>query len=83
MADGRNQITGVIGWLRHHGIVAHAVVAPSGGDDAKRLGSLADDDGADLMVAGAYGHSRIREWAMGGVTRDLLLHGTRCAMLAH
>jgi nucleotide-binding universal stress UspA family protein len=28
--------------------------------------------GADLVVSGAYGHSRIREWALGGVTRSLL-----------
>jgi nucleotide-binding universal stress UspA family protein len=28
--------------------------------------------GADLMVAGAYGHSRLGEWVFGGVTRDLL-----------
>lgn len=27
---------------------------------------------ADLIVAGAYGHSRIREWALGGVTASLL-----------
>ncbi len=28
--------------------------------------------GADLIVLGAYGHSRMREWALGGVTRDVL-----------
>ncbi|RZM09135.1 MAG: universal stress protein, partial [Sphingomonas sp.] len=38
---------------------------------------------ADLVVAGAYGHSRIREWAFGGVTRDLLLRDRRCTLLSH
>jgi len=28
--------------------------------------------GADLIVSGGYGHSRLREWAFGGVTRRLL-----------
>ena len=27
---------------------------------------------ADLVVAGGYGHSRMREWLFGGMTRDLL-----------
>ena len=83
MASGRNQVAGVVRWLGWHGIAAHEVVAPSDGDDTALLGSLADDDGADLVVAGAYGHSRVQEWALGGVTRDLLLHGKRCALLSH
>lgn len=28
--------------------------------------------GAELLVAGGYGHSRLREWVLGGVTRELL-----------
>jgi nucleotide-binding universal stress UspA family protein len=28
--------------------------------------------GADLIVMGGYGHSRLREWILGGVTRDLV-----------
>lgn len=83
MASGRTQVSGVTGWLKQHGIVAHALVAPSNGTDAVLLEQLAEDDGADLIVAGAYGHSRVREWALGGVTRDLLLHGRRCALLSH
>ena len=29
---------------------------------------------ADLLVMGAYGHSRVREWIFGSVTRDFLAH---------
>ena len=47
------------------------------------LTSIAAEQGADLLVAGAYGHTRIREWAFGGVTRDLLLHGPHCTLLSH
>ncbi len=33
---------------------------------------LAADSGAQLLVAGGYGHSRLREWALGGTTLELL-----------
>ena len=33
----------------------------------------ARQSGADLVVAGGYGQSRVREWLLGGVTRELLL----------
>jgi len=36
----------------------------------------ADEIGADLIVAGGYGHSRFREWAFGGATRSLLQAGS-------
>jgi nucleotide-binding universal stress UspA family protein len=38
---------------------------------------------ADLIVAGAFGHSRLLEWAFGGVTRDLLLRSDRCVLSSH
>lgn len=38
---------------------------------------------ADLIVAGAYGHSRLREWAFGGVTRDLLHRSPVCCLMSH
>ncbi|MGB3146718.1 MAG: universal stress protein, partial [Paracoccaceae bacterium] len=34
----------------------------------------ASDVGADMLVIGAYGHSRLRESILGGATRDLLAH---------
>ena len=39
--------------------------------------------GADLIVTGGYGHSRMREWIFGGVTRDLLARMPVCCLLAH
>ena len=44
---------------------------------------LAQDEGASVIVAGAYGHTRFAEWVFGGVTRDLLKLGKRCALLSH
>jgi len=39
--------------------------------------------GAGLIVAGGYGHGRIREWVLGGVTRDLINDSSICLCLAH
>jgi len=47
------------------------------------LYDVAREHGADVIVAGAYEHSRLREWALGGVTRDLLMRTERCTLLAH
>jgi nucleotide-binding universal stress UspA family protein len=38
---------------------------------------------ADLIVLGGYGHSRFREWALGGVTDDLLTSATIPLLMAH
>ena len=38
---------------------------------ATQLDTHAWKNGADLIIVGAYGHTRLREWALGGVTRDL------------
>jgi nucleotide-binding universal stress UspA family protein len=45
-------------------------------DEARRIS-------ADLIVAGAYGHSRFREWVLGGVTADLLTSSPLPLLLAH
>ena len=44
---------------------------------------LAEACGAGLMVAGVYGHSRYREWVLGGVTRELLKRARVPLLVAH
>ena len=39
--------------------------------------------GADLVVMGGYGHSRFREWVLGGATRHLLTHAAVPVLIAH
>lgn len=43
----------------------------------------ADELGSDLLVTGAYGHSRLREYLFGGVTRHLLDHMTVPVLMSH
>lgn len=58
---------------RHGAAVTVRNVAVSGGNDvAETIRQAAADFGADLIVCGAYKHSRLREWLLGGVTQSLL-----------
>ncbi|MBS0456187.1 MAG: universal stress protein [Proteobacteria bacterium] len=71
--------------LARHGVNARAVslVAPHERIAATLLGH-AQASAADLIVAGGYGHSRFREWMMGGVTADLLANpGTIPILFSH
>jgi nucleotide-binding universal stress UspA family protein len=79
----RGRLDQVTGWLARHRIAAESVAVASTGDDAAHLGLLSVDRDATFIVAGAYAHSRVREWVLGGVTRDLLLHTDLCSMLSH
>jgi nucleotide-binding universal stress UspA family protein len=70
--------------LARHGMkaeAAHTVAKDIA--DGEALLSYAADIGADLIVAGAYGHSRARELVFGGVTRTLLAEMTAPVLLSH
>ena len=70
-------------WLESHGIEvwAHRELALAG--VGAQLLSRAAAIGADLIVCGGYGHSRLREWMLGGVTRHLLEHMTVPVLFSH
>ena len=70
--------------LARHGIAAE-VASTSSLDIAVGdvLLSSAADAGADLIVMGAYGHSRVREMVLGGATRHLLQHMTVPVLMSH
>lgn len=57
---------------RHHVDATIEVQPPSDGPVAEQLIQFARSRKADLIVSGAYGHSRFREWVLGGMTRGLL-----------
>ncbi|HVV92991.1 MAG TPA: universal stress protein [Hyphomicrobiales bacterium] len=79
----RESASQVVVWLGRRGVDSRAVVLPAYGPPASQLDTYAWENGADLIVAGAYGHSRLREWALGGVTHDLLHTTRRCSFLSH
>jgi nucleotide-binding universal stress UspA family protein len=70
--------------LARHGVRAEAAHTVADDiPDGEALLSYAADIGADLIVAGAYGHSRARELVFGGVTRTLLIEMTAPVFLSH
>lgn len=75
--------TDVAQWLNSHGVAAHSMVEAWKGTDLDGLYTALRKEGCDLVVAGAYGHTRLREWVFGGVTMDLLLPGDHCVLLSH
>lgn len=79
----RARVAEVARWLEWHGVKAEPLALARSGGDADRLEGLAREWRADVLVAGAYGHSRLREWVLGGVTRDLLLAPGRCVLVSH
>lgn len=71
-------------YLARHGVKAEASYTVAGDIDVSDLIlSRAADLGSDLIVMGGYGHSRIREFVLGGVTRSLLQHMTVPVLLSH
>ena len=82
MSNAQTRVTDVANWLERHGIKANPIASPAHGTDADCLDAILEKSNADLVIAGAYGHSRLREWALGGVTESLLRTG-RCALLSH
>jgi nucleotide-binding universal stress UspA family protein len=70
--------------LARHGVKAEAAhTVAKDISDGEALLSYAADIGADLIVAGAYGHSRARELVFGGVTRTLIAEMTAPVLLSH
>ena len=70
--------------LARHGLKAEAThTVTKDISDGEALLSYAADIGADLIVAGAYGHSRARELVFGGVTRTLIAEMTAPVLLSH
>jgi nucleotide-binding universal stress UspA family protein len=63
----------VMSFLARHGVSARShVVRPTPGRVGDQVLEVARAGGFEFIVAGAYGHSRLREWIFGGVTRSLL-----------
>jgi len=83
IATVRDRLKDVADWLARHGIAAETMATVSQGNDAAELDTIAQQKDAGLLVAGAYGHSRLREWMLGGVTRNLMLHPARCSFVSH
>jgi len=75
-SEERGSLDDLVGWFKAHGVIARAEVLanPEGFTDVLETNAASRD--ADLLVIGGYGHSRMREWLFGGVTRSVLSANT-------
>ena len=80
----RHHVDDVVLYLARHRIKAEGRIETQlRGSGADRIIGFAEDEGADLLVTGAYGHSRLNEWIFGGMTRDLLTSSPICCLMSH
>ena len=82
--EARTGVEDVAAFLVRHGCAAtaEARLLREASVSAELL-LVAEQHGAGLIVAGGYGHSRLQEWAFGGLTRTLLHHAPKCCLLSH
>ena len=70
-------------YLARHGMICEVYSAHAGKDAGNALLSLMADREADLLVMGGYGHTRMRELLLGGVTKTMLRCMTAPVLMAH
>lgn len=81
-----NEKTGIQleNFLRQHGLAPRFhVLQKEAGDAGRSLLSLAAELEVSLLTMGCYGHSRAREWVLGGATRTVLRDMTLPVLMAH
>lgn len=69
--------------LARHGVKVDVVVEDTRASTGEALLKIAREHGAGLVVTGAFGHSRYREFVLGGVTRALLAGSPTPLLIAH
>ena len=82
--EGENPGSDVATWLTRHGCNVTVQQSPSGGQDIGHcILDRATDLGADLIVMGAYVHSRARQRILGGTTQIMVTQKKHATLLAH
>jgi nucleotide-binding universal stress UspA family protein len=84
--ERRNQIAGadIAEHLARHGLkIEVKTITDKANDVATIILNRVSDSCADLVVMGGYGHSRIREFVLGGATRGMLRTMTVPTLMAH
>jgi nucleotide-binding universal stress UspA family protein len=83
-ADGEDPGADLSKWLSHHGCKVTLNQYPSGGEPiGAAIRRRAKESGADLVVMGAYGKSRLRERVFGGTTQSMIEQTDMPVFLAH
>ncbi len=84
MQDGENPGSDVAKWLSHQGCNVTINQYPSGGEEIGAcIRHRATEVGADLVVMGAFGRSRLQQFVFGGTTRSMTEQTTVKVLMAH
>ncbi|UWR24235.1 universal stress protein [Sulfitobacter sp. S190] len=82
--DGEEPGADIAAWLSHHGCNVTVAQYPGGGREVEQcIQDRAHEFGADLVVMGAYGHSRMIQTVLGGTTRSLMDQTETPVLFAH
>lgn len=68
---------------KHHIKSSCEFITRPTGSVGRQLVTFAHQTNADLIVSGAYGHTRLGEWIFGGTTRELLNTSDVCCLMSH
>jgi nucleotide-binding universal stress UspA family protein len=79
----RADLDAAAGRLHRQGVAVSTEAVTESAHVCEALESLAARRGADLIVLGAYGHSRLRETVLGGVTQGFIERGMVHVLLSH
>lgn len=81
--DSHAPASGLVAYLERHEVRAAVENFAFSGSIGKVILEQAGRLGADLIVMGAYGHSRLREMILGGATREVLAGANIPVLMAH
>lgn len=70
--ESESDLDDVVEYLKRHGITARSEVVKDDDKAVDQFLDMATREDSDLLISGAYGHSRLRELVFGGFTRSLL-----------
>ena len=79
----RHVVTNAMNYLARHRITTTTALMLQAANVTEELLRVVSTERIDLLVAGAYGHSRLGEWVFGGVTHDLLRKSPVCCLFSH
>ena len=82
-AEAVQHLNNITTYLARHRITTATGLTLQAANVTDELLGIVHKKKADLLVAGAYGHSRLGEWVFGGVTHDLLQKSPICCLLSH
>ncbi len=84
MDGARLRTADVAAWLKRHGVKAEGEARAHDDRSAgRRLMDCAAEMKAGVIVSGAWGHARMRQWIFGGVTQTLITESPVALLLAH